>query len=104
MTSERKITRFQWGVIAVCITLLLLIAGGLAWLYWPPPARPFQLVKTGMTKTQVEAALGPPDWVENAGTPMEVWAYRDEGGIMGWLMPMYVPFDAKGKVEGPPYS
>ena len=57
-----------------------------------------------LRRGQWHPAIGPPDWVENAGTPHELWAYRDEGGIMGWLMPMYVPFDANGKVEGPPFS
>lgn len=47
----------------------------------------------GMTKAQIVALIGPPDWEE----PNNLWAYRVRGdGIAGISFPYYFTFDAKG--------
>ena len=82
----------------VCISISLLAVLILIFLYssitfMDGKPHKINLATVGMSKAQVLAAVGPPDWQEG----LLLWAYRVKGdGVTGILTPYYFTFNKNG--------
>ena len=82
----------------ICISISLLAVVILIFLYsaitfMDGKPHKINLATVGMSKAQVVAAVGQPDWQEGA----LLWAYRVKGdGVTGILAPYYFTFDKNG--------
>lgn len=88
-----RVTPFRVIIVTAVITSVIM-----GYLYasitvLDKKTRPLHLVQIGMTKTEVVAVIGEPDWKEG----QDMWAYRVRGdGFWGILMPNYFQFDENG--------
>lgn len=82
-------------LVFICLPLFLL------WYQYlgPPPDRALEKITTGMSKNEVTAIVGKPDWVETLPDGSELWAFRSEWGLSGLLFPNYLSFSPKGLID-----
>ena len=53
-----------------------------------------------MSKQEVLDTIGEPDWIENEGTVIELWAYRVRDSFWDQY---YISFDESGLTESVPW-
>ena len=98
--NYRETWTFRALVLVFGVTLLWI-----AYCYLgPPPDRNLGGITIGMTKAQVTALVGEPDWIESHSDGSELWAFRAEWGLAGLICPYYISFSPKGLIDSTVWS
>ena len=94
MTPRFSLRRMFWVMSILAIALGICIS--------LPKGRqlPLDETKVGMSKQEVLDTIGEPDWIENEGTVIELWAYRVRDSFWDQY---YISFDESGLTESVPW-